>query len=269
MPDALLLRHAVRGARGHRVGLAHRRGDDPDRRPRHGRDRLRLPDRGWALLLVRKAFEGQLGRMELVHWMVQPARAGSGDGRHRLRLCHVLYRFAQHDRRLPEHGGPRASRLCRDPDRARRPEHFWGPDRRFSLGRERVVARDRRARDRRRCSSSSRATTHRCRSYLPSSTTKRRSVCRSTCSCSGATDGPVHLHRLRRFRPFVRGNPQRRPGGTQRHCELDSDLSHCRLGPDPGHYVGDPDKPAHLCHRAAQGSAPVTIWTGSSVTGGS
>ena len=49
-----------------------------DHRARHGRDRLRLPDRGWALLLGLEARQPRLG---LGDRLVQPDRAGRRDRR--------------------------------------------------------------------------------------------------------------------------------------------------------------------------------------------
>ena len=61
-----------------------------------------------------------------------------------------------------------------------------------------------------------------------------------------AADGAVHLHRVRRLGPYVRGDPQRRPGGPARHRELHRGLAHRGVDPDPRHHLGDPDPPGDL-----------------------
>ena len=64
----------------------------------HGRGRLSYPDRGRPLLLVGEAgtcVGPRPGEVELVRRLVQPARAGRGHGRHRLRARAVHHRVPE------------------------------------------------------------------------------------------------------------------------------------------------------------------------------
>ena len=125
------------------VRLAARLGVRHHRRPRHGRDRVEVPDRGRPLLLGVE--DGQPG-LGLVHRLVQPDRPDRDHRRHRLRRrdLHRRAAAAALAERVPRHSARDRRRLRRDPVPARRDEHLQRQARRDAERRVGLVARARR-----------------------------------------------------------------------------------------------------------------------------
>src|SRR5690242_14582123 len=86
----------------------------------------------------------------LAHRLPQRAGPGGGDGGYRLRRGVLPGRLSEPPVRLRGHPGPDGPALRRDPAAARPAEHLRRPDRRLPQQRQRVVARPRGGRHRRR-----------------------------------------------------------------------------------------------------------------------
>ena len=146
---------------------------------------------------------------------------------------------------FPDHHRLDPDRVRLRPRRPRAPQQLRGADRRLPLRRQRLVAHPRRA--------------HHRRGALLRPEPPRLGLLRlhevrepvdARCALvrlhDRAPDGAVHLHRLRRLGPHVRGDPQRRHRGAEGDRQLHRHLADRRLDPDPRHHVRDPDRPQGL-----------------------
>ena len=120
LPDVVLHRVQQRRPDRNHLGLAPRRPDVDDRRARDGGDRLRVPDRGWPLLLGLEARQPGVG---LVHRLVQPRRPDRGHRGDRLRPRDLRDVASQPLVRLPEHEGVDAPHVHGGDAHCRAAEH--------------------------------------------------------------------------------------------------------------------------------------------------
>ncbi|CAK7287077.1 putative Uncharacterized 50.6 kDa protein in the 5'region of gyrA and gyrB [Streptomyces misionensis JCM 4497] len=175
----------------------------------------------------------------MVHGLVQRTGPGRGHRGHRLRRGLLPRGLPEPPVRLRGHPRPHRPALRRDPAAARPAEHLRGADRRLPEQCERVVARARRAGHRGRAGRRARPPPLGGLRLHPLRQRDRLGQ-RRLRGPPRPPDGPVHLHRLRRLRPYDRGDARRRHGGPEGHRALHLDVLDRGLPPAAGLHLRHP-----------------------------